>query len=59
MILYKYIIFYLILKNKYSVLSFIFYDLFGSLEKEESRGEESSGEENRDEWLSSILFGCF
>ena len=29
-------------------------DLFGSLEKEESRGEESSGE-----WFPSTLFGCF
>ena len=29
-------------------------DLFGSLEKEESKGEESSGE-----WFSSTLFGCF
>ena len=28
--------------------------MFGSLEREESRGEES-----REEWLSSTLFGCF
>ena len=28
--------------------------LFGSLEREESRGEESRGE-----WLFSTLFGCF
>lgn len=28
--------------------------LFGSLENEESKGEESSGE-----WLPSTLFGCF
>ena len=33
--------------------------MFGSLEKEESRGEESSGEESRGEWFPSTLFGCF
>ena len=26
---------------------------------EGSRGEESSREESREEWLSSTLFGCF
>ena len=36
--------------------------MFGSLEGEErrvegSRGDESSGEESRGEWLSSTLFG--
>ena len=35
------------------------YGLFGSLEREVSRGEESSGEESIKEWLSSTLFGCF
>ena len=34
--------------------------MFGSLEGEESRGKESSREEeSRGEWISSTLFGCF
>ena len=33
--------------------------LFGSLEREESRGEESSGEKSRGEWFPSTLFECF
>ena len=35
------------------------YGLFGSLEREESREDESSGEKSKGEWFSSILFKCF
>ena len=41
------------------ILKDSFNGLFGSFERKESRGEESSGVESRGEWFPFTLFKCF